>query len=552
MRKLIVVALLWSWVAFGQQSDLPPSARGTYRISGTVVSAITGEPVPGTRLALAPTAGARWAKTTLAGRDGRFAFDRLPAGKLQLYAERAGYPRQGFDQHDGGYLSAIVTGEGLDTEHLVFKLQPASVIQGVIMDEFNEPIRGAQVMILRRGLRDGVFGTYAEQQDQSDDRGNYRFGSLLSGKYLIAVSARPWYARNQGVQPEQAGREIEGYREQARALDIAYPITFYSGATTQDDATEIVLRTGQTVNANVGLRSVPAIRVQIPMKRGEERDVQLSQRIFDFQFPAQPMTEMMPDGQGRVIAGIAPGSYEVGVSVLRPTPDGQGFYMNGRRRRTTQTMDLLSNTSMDVEALGTESAASVNGLARAEGVTLKNAFVMLKSQETRIPLGGRIDENGKFTIEDVPPGTYEVSIANSSSVYLANMAASGGAKVNGRTLEIPNGGTVQLAILLSRGIGEIKGTVTNGEKGFAGAMVVLVPEDPRAHSSLFRRDQSDSDGTFTLSQVVPGKYMLLAIRDGWEIEWSDLKTLKRYFPGGVAVQVEPNGKYNLKVGMQRK
>jgi protocatechuate 3,4-dioxygenase beta subunit len=37
-------------------------------------------------------------------------------------------------------------------------------------------------------------------------------------------------------------------------------------------------------------------------------------------------------------------------------------------------------------------------------------------------------------------------------------------------------------------------------------VVVLVPTDPDANSELFRRDQSDSDGNFTLATVIPGEY----------------------------------------------
>ena len=50
-------------------------------------------------------------------------------------------------------------------------------------------------------------------------------------------------------------------------------------------------------------------------------------------------------------------------------------------------------------------------------------------------------------------------------------------------------------------------------KGFAGAMVVLVPKNPEADRELFRRDQSDLDGTFLLRNVIPGSYTLLAIQN---------------------------------------
>ena len=34
-------------------------------------------------------------------------------------------------------------------------------------------------------------------------------------------------------------------------------------------------------------------------------------------------------------------------------------------------------------------------------------------------------------------------------------------------------------------------------------------------AGLIRRDQSDSDGSFALRDVVPGQYTVVAIQDGW-------------------------------------
>jgi Carboxypeptidase regulatory-like domain len=553
MRKRAYLMLLLIPLLCRAQGRVASPAGG-YRISGTVVNELTGKSISGARVLLAPTSGAQWAKTTLAGKDGRFSFTGLKAEKYQLYAERAGYPRQGFDQHDGGYFTGIVTGPGQVSDHLLFKLQPASVIQGVISDEFNEPVRGAQVMVFRRGIRQGVFGTYVEGQDQTDDRGFYRFGSLLAGKYFIVIVAHPWYARNQSTafQSGVSGSNEEG--EDVQAFNVAFPITFYPGTTEEADATEINLRTGQQVDTNMALHSVRAVRLRLIEAQGDQRNVRLSQKIFgEFEVPAQGMMMGSPE-QGRMLGGIAPGRYEVIVENVQR--DGsthvRTFFRRGfgsRRASSSRTIDLSGDTSLDLNSLATDQAASINGLARAEGVTLRNAFVQLRNQETREVQGSPIETDGTFTIPELPPGTYEVSIANSASVYLANMAASG-AKASGRTLEVPNGGAVQLAMLLSKGIGQVKGTAMRGDKGFAGAMIVLVPDKPAAHPSLFRRDQSDSDGTFTLRDVVPGKYTLLAIKDGWEMEWSNPAALKPFLPGGTPLEVQPNGKYDAKVSVQ--
>jgi hypothetical protein len=71
-------------------------------------------------------------------------------------------------------------------------------------------------------------------------------------------------------------------------------------------------------------------------------------------------------------------------------------------------------------------------------------------------------------------------------------------------------------------------------------MMVLAPKNLNAMESLARRDQSDSDGSFSLRDVVPGQYTLVAIEDGWTLDWAEPEVIARYLPGGLAVTVTDN------------
>ena len=68
-------------------------------------------------------------------------------------------------------------------------------------------------------------------------------------------------------------------------------------------------------------------------------------------------------------------------------------------------------------------------------------------------------------------------------------------------------------------------------------MIVLVPKEQGNLEALARRDQSDSDGSFSLRDVVPGPYTIVAIEDGWELDWTQPGALARYLPSGTAVTV---------------
>jgi len=59
-------------------------------------------------------------------------------------------------------------------------------------------------------------------------------------------------------------------------------------------------------------------------------------------------------------------------------------------------------------------------------------------------------------------------------------------------------------------------------------MVALIPKDPQSHLDMFRRDQSDSDGSFTLPAVIPGTYTLIAVEDARGFQWMQPDVLNRY------------------------
>jgi len=71
--------------------------------------------------------------------------------------------------------------------------------------------------------------------------------------------------------------------------------------------------------------------------------------------------------------------------------------------------------------------------------------------------------------------------------------------------------------------------------------VVLVPKHPEANRELFRRDQSDLDGSFVLQNVIPGTYTVIAIANGWDLDWSRTGVIAKYAGHGRTVVVAGPG-----------
>jgi len=68
-------------------------------------------------------------------------------------------------------------------------------------------------------------------------------------------------------------------------------------------------------------------------------------------------------------------------------------------------------------------------------------------------------------------------------------------------------------------------------------MIVLVPKNPEANHDRFRRDQSDLDGSFSLPNVIPGSYTIIAIENGWDLDWSEPAVLAQYLQHGQTIEV---------------
>lgn len=544
--KLRLLLILLCAVPVAAQMSAPAKALGGYRIAGVVYDATTGQTLPGVRVSLGSTAADRVPdRSVLTGPDGSFEFDHLPADKYQMYGEAVGFPQQGFEQHEPPFLTGVVVGPNLSADHLVFRLQRGSSISGYVTDEFNEPVRDAHVLLFRRGLTGGEIATHFVGNAETDDQGFYKFAPLLGGTYFVAVSAHPWYARAAAdlplrMQQQTSAEVIDGMKR----LDTAFPLTFYPGVNDAEDAAGIPVHSGERVSADIGLHSVPAVTVRMRYPAQSNRRmpfIRLTSAVFgDYELPVN--VQQHGDGKDLIFTGLPPGRYLAHISVP------------GEEADRIQDLDISGDMTIDPDAFIAAGSCSVKGVVQmaAGGPPPTRRISVSLSNRSGGPGQSRgIDEKGMFSFDGLQPGTYEVSIGSPSEFYLQNMAASS-AKINGRLLTIGGGSAVDLAIVLGKGMGEIRGVAKLNGKGVGGTMVVLVPANSGANTVLFRRDQSDSDGTFTLARIVPGRYNVLAIQEGWDLEWSKPDVLKLYLAKSTKVDVAAGGKYNIEVEVQLK
>ncbi|HKF20982.1 MAG TPA: carboxypeptidase-like regulatory domain-containing protein [Candidatus Angelobacter sp.] len=522
-----------------QQAAPPAPPSRDFVISGTLVDSLSSQPIAHARVAIAPVTKRNDFTTVITGEDGVFSFTNLTPGKYALTAQARGYLLQSFNQHDQ-FASSIVVGPDSDSRQLLFRLPPTCAIAGIVTDEAGEPVRDAQVSLYFTGLSAGTDVTQSRGGTTTDDQGAFHFGHLAPGHYLVAVSARPWYAQRPldlpaTVPGDPAVRSyVESLTISQSALDVAYPVTFYGGATDPAAATTLTLGPGDRVTANITLQPVRALRVHLSKDVQGTRAFLQGSILGGLSLPVMTETHFSGSGEQEIV-GIPPGRYTLTTNEVGPV----------------STREIEINASGEIDQNQGIVYVPVSAKLQFDpGTKPSQPYVQLLNKKTRVVSSERVGDEGEAVFKQgVPPGTYEVSINNAPGFYLKNIFAVG-ARVTGRTIEVRSGATVKLAISAARGQGEIAGIASHDGKPSAGAMIVLVPADPAHNQVLFRRDQSDSDGSFTLPQVVPGAYTLLALEHGWDLAWTDPEVLKNYLGRGVAVRVQPNGKYEVKVDVQ--
>jgi hypothetical protein len=539
-----VAKLVWPvLLAIGVFAQSAGPAQEGFRISGTVVSSVTGQPLAQVRVFLSRTEARQDREVVITGSDGRFSFDGIPPGKYVLAAGKPGFLMQGFEAHEN-YSSAIVTGPGMSAENLVFRIHPAAVISGQIVNEQDEPVRDVQVVLFRSWPEDGKRTVRPSGATNSDDRGQYRFGELPPGTYFVVVCARPWYA---AYTANNANGDVGQSQNSSVPFDMTYPVIYYSGATDSSQATPLNLAAGDRVSADFALIPERALHILVrtpKLNASQGYSVMMIPEAFQgssLPMPVSMQTSMSKPGEIE-IAGLAPGQYR--MQVVFPGKETFSY---------SQELDLQNDTEIDTST--SSQSRSISGTIRAQGGSPlpPGGAVFLRNSVSGEGSRARVAPDGQFQFgsrEVISSGTYEVAVAY-QDIFLVSVSATG-ARVVGRTIDIRGSDPIRLSLVVSQGIGRVDGTAVSGDdaKPMAGAMVLLVPDDPANNSILIRRDQSDSDGTFTLPSVVPGHYTLLAIRNGWDLEWMNPAVLRPYLQGGQPVEVQKNGRYNLKVRVQ--
>lgn len=548
LLRLLLFMLAGRYLATAQNKALP---AGPYLITGIAISSTDGSPIPHCHLTatLVPRGSGTGRQFPApvgsfdADEHGRFSIPLPSAGMWRLSASARGYVTQAYDEHEL-FSSGIVLTTVSPVIDLHFRLSPEAVITGAVLDEAGEPVRNARVSLLALHASgpDSVQPPARTRASVStDDRGSYEFDNLPPGDYRINVQAQVWYAvAAQPRRPDAVDQPLDP------SLDVTYPLTWYPGTSDPATAETIGLRAGDSHQADFQLLPVPSVHLRIlpeaePMENG--RHVQ-----------AYPMIERISPGSGGGfvpisthidpqgvidVGGLAPGQYEI-----RMQGPGQAI------KPAVVEVGAGHVQTLDMSAPSTVASVSIrmDGIPEEEASSVQVIFIDPETGRSAARSGGgayvlsgallhQRKESSVGDVVEVPPGRYEVVLNGRPNLYLTGITAQS-AEAAGRTVRVPSGNST-LTLHIADGRATLSGVATLESKPSVGAMVLLVPAtlgDP-AGLNIIRRDQTNTDGSFDLNDVLPGQYILIAIDHGWQINWRDPATLRSYIMHGIPIEL---------------
>ena len=521
-------------LASGALAQTPPAAKPPEKagIQGQVVNAATGEPLRKAQLALRTVGGGQaQGASAVSDPGGNFAFQGVEPGRYRLFAERTGFVRGEYGARGSSAAGTPLTvSAGQKLTGVELRLTPQAVLTGRVLDEDGEPVSSASVQALRYSFTRGRRQLSVVLGGTTDDRGEYRLYGLAPGKYYVSASQQGSGGRNARPQNPVDTEEI-------------YAPTFYPNAVEPATAVALDAAPGAVLGGlDVTLAKVRTVRVSGKVTDSGGKPAARNTRVFVVPregavsgFNRQSPVTMQ---QGMFVArGLRPGAYVLGADTW-----------DGEKRSSARLPIDVGSEPLDNLNLTLVPAIDVPGRVRVDGTAQTNLTSLLVVLQSRTDsamggaAGGRVKEDGAFTLTNAAPEAYTVSVSGLTENFYVKSIRQGQTDALASGLNLTHG-AAPVDIVISPAGGQIDGVSMAGEAPAAGATVVAVPDERRDGASQFYKSATaDQDGRFSLKGLAPGGYKLYAWENVEAGAWLDPDFLKQSENAAESVSIQENAR----------
>lgn len=538
--RLIAAGALCS-ALYSQPATPPPEPpKAESSISGQVLSAATGEPLRKASVTLSRLDAQQSApRVKEVDASGGFLFEELEAGRYYLSASRNGYTTQtyGAKRPGGRTGNPITLAARQEMKDLRISLTPHGVVMGRIVDEDGEPRAGVPVSAIKSSWQGNRRQMAPYANATTNDLGEYRLYGVPPGSYWIQAARPRDFSLSAPEASFSARPELDyvtTYYPGTIDASTAAPVTVSSGLELRGIDIKMakarVVRVRGTVVQSGGGAAMRSFLMMMPKDRGWNASLEMRQA-------------MVIDAKGSFeFRGVTAGQYIIMANF--GSQDGQ--------LTALQTINVTDQHVTNL-ALVLRPGVSLSGTVRVEGqdadktgsaaTNPASSMVLLQPADQGGSgfFGGgnaQVKDDGTFTLKNVQPGRYRVAVYGSEG-YLKS-ARFGAEDVLEGGLEIGEAGPAG-ALELVRSVrgAEVSGTLLDGkEQPKPGALAVLLPEEKhRDQMDRYSTGTADQYGAFSIKNVRPGQYKLIAVEDVEGTEWMDPEFVRPYEKSAITLKL---------------
>jgi Carboxypeptidase regulatory-like domain len=484
-------------VDIGRTRTLDLVLKGDATVIGTV-SDQDGKAVEGANVTLVSQQRSPVIATVSTDIEGSFRIEHVPAGQVMILADKTGYAawpagvslftmgrRDGETVAAGGTLRKDIT------------LLSGSIVTGRVTDAANgNPVTGAEIRLLSPG---SITGGGASPSDLTGDDGTYRLNGVGPGKHLLVVSA-PGYVQL------DLEKSLPGLLSPGLTGGGSSPFMLEVKESDGEIERDLELRPGARITGRVVTPEgvpVPSARVA---RKGAVGNFGMLARYMGVESNA-----VVTNAEGVfILTSLA------GDDPLRLEATAEGWVAGVSDPFTaasgTEVADIVIRLgapgAIEGVVLGADGAPLADASVRAapQAPAAKgDSWRTIQALMEAIPIP--TDDQGRFRIESLPPGSCVVQVQAADHVTgtQRDIVVTEGQTTSGVTVKLEPGQVIEGVVQDERGVPIVGATVFvrhQGNRDFVSDV-------------LNRGAETDEAGRFRAGDLAPGEYLVRASLKGY-------------------------------------
>jgi hypothetical protein len=519
--------LIWASLLIQTAPAVQPSAS----FSGTVVDALSGQPIAGASVQLSTREG-NPPTSEMTSTDGRFRIGALRPGEYNVRIIASGYVLGLYGDRTG--ISGVELNANQSKSNARIELTPTGSISGRIHDAHNDPVANLTVQALKQESSSGKIEWRMVESRPTNDLGEFRLFWLDPGNYLLRVlqsdtletsvnSPFRSIGTNDALSPIPPPR-IRRVLEDGTMVDEATFPVYFPGTIISGRATPIEVRPAQNSGGmDFQFGEVPVHRIRGRIAgitgsayfSGSVRAIPLnaantSVPDFDYsEFSARPDAD-----QHFEMAGFPAGTYLLMAETT----------LSDRRWAGRISVEVGNEDVSDVTIALTRNETvtgrfSINGVRYDEPAAEVFADIRLVSLLSDSEYVEGIAEKNIVRFVGVPRGDYRMQV-DRIAIRTAGMTEAvpayiesirnGAQDVLRNGLNVTNDPDQNMEIFLRTDFASLMGRVTGSKPDESQSITIVLVPGFRDDHTRYRTMLADSTGQFRFSNVAPGDYKLFA------------------------------------------